>query len=173
MRRLVRLLTASAVVATVGVLVPAPADAAVDECTSSGTLTLGGLGFAIPTTWRTTTFSLTINGASCVSCATTITATGTVSGACFSSSGAGVATVFNPHQTPQDHKFAFVNEGTRWIATGEVASELTVIEDPPSDSLSTAAATPSHTRLHPWDITSLHPTHHKFEHHKVRLRRCR
>jgi len=130
MKRLIRLFTASAVVATVGFLAPAPAHAGIDECTGLGTATLGAPGFSVPPNWRYTTFSFTLNGAVCASGATTVRATGTVNGACGSSSGQGVATVDHPHVAPQDHKFAFVSEGTVLTLTGEVTGTVSALDDP-------------------------------------------
>jgi len=131
MKRLIRLFTASAVVATVGFLAPAPAHAGTDVCAGLGVAVIGSTGLSTPPNWRTVTFSFSLNGAVCVpSGSTTVTANGTVSGACGSSSGAGVATVSHPHAFPQDHKFAFVSEGTVLTVTGEVVGTVSAVEDP-------------------------------------------
>ena len=130
MKRLIRLLTASAVLATVGFFAPSPAHAAVDSCAGLGTATLGS-GFSVPPNWRTTTFAFSLTGATCASGATTVTTTGgTVSGACGSSSGKGTATVGSPHATSQNHLFAFVSEGTVLTVTGQVRGTVTALEDP-------------------------------------------
>ena len=113
-----------------GLVTPGPAHAGIDVCAGLGTATLAAPGLSVPPNWRYTTFSFTLNGAICASREASVTATGTVSGACGSSSGQGVATVSHPHTAPQDHKFAFVSEGTVWTLTGEVTGVATATEDP-------------------------------------------
>jgi len=95
----------------VAFLAPTPAHAGVDECSGLGTAWLP-YPFSVPPNWRTSTFNFIINDAVCASGATTITAFGPVSGACFSSSGVGVATVPHPHAFPRDHKAAATRSHT-------------------------------------------------------------
>lgn len=120
MKRRIGLLLAAAVVSTVGILGASPAQAHTTVCAGNGTATLS-TGFSIPTTWRTANFSFSLNTGACAD-GSSLSATGTVNGACGESSGYGI--------TNSGHVFTFVSTGGTLYVTGQVTGQVTVIEDP-------------------------------------------
>ena len=133
MKRRLGLLAASAVIATVGIIVPAaPASAHTDHCLGNGTATLS-TGFGLPgVTSNTASFTFGFTVGFCVS-GGGLTASGTVTGACGSSTGTGT--------TNTGHSFSFTSTGTALVLTGGVTGTVSAASDPTGGSCTNKTAT--------------------------------
>ena len=129
MQRRIGLFLASAMLATIAMFAPAsPASAShTDVCAGQGNATLGaGLGYPVNTVHNlhphSTTFSFTFGLVGACAVKVSLSATGTVTGFCGNSFGAGV--------TSNAHAFSFVSVGTVLVLSGQVTGVVSALPDP-------------------------------------------
>jgi hypothetical protein len=120
-RRIGLLLAAATVLTAVGMFVPSPASAHTDACVgAAGRATLSA-GLGLPPSSVTANFNITFNTGACAAKAT-LSASGTVTGACGQSRGFGTTT--------NGHNFLWTSAGTLLVLTGEVSGVVTAASDP-------------------------------------------
>lgn len=116
-RRIALLLTA----ALVSLIAPSPASAHSDVCGGQGIARLGG-GFGLPPEAATVDFTFQYGVLGVCASTTSLTAIGTVTGACGLSTGSGI--------TNSGHTFSFTSQGTVLILTGQVTGSMSAVADP-------------------------------------------
>jgi hypothetical protein len=144
MRRLVSMLWAACLAATLLVTAPASPASAEGACPASlGTLTTGAPLFfpGVALTPTFTTFSMSFTVGACVNVTTAppgaavapnLTATGVLSGYCGTSSGSGI--------TSNGYRFSWVSAGGVLVLTGELTGLVGITPDTPNgESCATGA----------------------------------
>lgn len=123
MKRRLNLLAVGAMLATLGVFAPSPANANFnDVCSGQGVANLStGFGYPGLVPKNTANFAFHVSLAACLT-KVSLSASGTVNGWCSLSTGAGT--------TDNGHRFVFQSSGMTMTLTGEVVGTAHVTPDP-------------------------------------------
>lgn len=141
-KRLAAIAALAMITAGVGTMVAAPAQADVVSCVAQGTATLsGGLGLPVLTS-NSVTFNLSSNVAVCSNLGLSVTASGSLAGACGLSSGSGTVSLGG-----SSHGFTYQSAATVLVLGangGGVVGVVNAFADPTVANNSCASGT-AHT----------------------------